>query len=80
MSTPQDREVVPPSDEPDAATVTGTGHEPSGTTPPPDPDEGASTSGLGTQSDQQGSGSSGGAPYSLDGDENPTEPRSPSGT
>ena len=77
-STP---EVVPPSSEPDSATATGTGSHSGGATPPPDPSESASTSGLGTMDEQQGDGApSGGAPYSLDGDENPTEPASPSGT
>jgi hypothetical protein len=73
-------EVVPPSSEPDSATATGTGDPSDGVTPPEDPSETASTSGLGTVEDQQGSDASGGAPYSLDGDPNPTEPASPSGT
>ena len=84
QSTPDGGEVVAPSPEPDAATATGTGHESGGATPPPDPSQSASTSGLGTADSQQSGGSptggSGGAAYSLDGDENPTEPASPSGT
>ena len=76
-STP---EAVPPSNEPDAAVATGSGH-PQSSGPAPDPSTDASTSGLGTMDEQQASGApSGGAPYSLDGDENPSEPASPSGT
>ena len=79
MSEP---EVVPPSDEPDAAVGTGSGRDAQAATPPPD--DSASTSGLGTHDEQQGSstgGSSGGdAPYSLSGGTNETEPKSPSGT
>ncbi len=73
-------EVVPPSDEPDAAVATGSGHDGGGTTPQPDPAEAAGTGGIGTVADQQGSSAGGGAAYSLDGDENPTEPQSPSGS
>ena len=75
-------EVVPPSPEPDAGVGTGSGQPQSeGAGPAPHPSTAASTSGLGTMDEQQGSGGqSGGAPYSLDGDENPTEPASPSGT
>ena len=80
-STPDGGEVVAPSPEPDAATATGTGHETGGSTPPPDPSQSASTSGLGTAEQQQSGGSpTGGAAYSLDGDDNPTEQASPSGT
>ena len=78
-STP---ESVTPSPEPDAAVGTGSGHDPGGSTPPPSPSDGASTSGLGTQDSQHGdAGGSHEAPYDLDGEQaNPTEPRSPSGT
>jgi hypothetical protein len=73
-------EVVPPSDEPNAAVATGSGHQPGGATPPRDSSEVAGTGGVGTVADQQGSSAQGGAAYSLDGDENPTQPQSPSGT
>ena len=72
-------EVVPPSTEPDAAVGTGSGAPREGA-PPPDPEQAASTSGLGTQDQQHGEPDDGPAPYSLDGDDNPTEQRSPSGT
>ncbi len=79
MSQP---EIVPPSDEPDAAVSTGSGRDAQGATPPPG--DSASTSGLGTHDEQQSGasgGSSGGdAPYSLSGGANETEPESPSGT
>ena len=73
-------EVVPPSDEPDAAVATGSGDDTAGATPPEGASEMAGTGGLGTVADQQGGSAQGGAAYSLDGDENPTEPQSPSGT
>ena len=78
-STP---EVVPPSNEPDAAVATGSGEGSGGATPPPSPSEGASTSGLGTQASQHGDADGGDeAPYDLDGEQaNPTQPQSPSGT
>jgi hypothetical protein len=76
----QHRESVPPSPDPDAAVGTGSGHDPGGVTPPPEPSEGASTTGLGSAASQQGETPPGNAPYSLDGDENPTEKQSPSGT
>ena len=73
-------EVVPPSNEPDAAVAGGSGSGSGGATPPEDPAATAGTGGLGTVAGQQGSSAEGGAAYSLDGDENPTEPQSPSGT
>ena len=78
--TDSNREVVPPSPEPDAAAGTGSGAASGGSATPPDPSRDASTSGLGTMDEQQGDSAEGGAPYSLDGDENPTSPASPSGT
>ena len=73
-------EVVPPSNEPDAAVSTGSGRDAQGATPPPE--SSASTSGLGPQSEQKGASAKGGAPYSLTDDVNSDDqpPQSPSGT
>ena len=72
-------EVVPPSNEPDAAVATGSGRE-AGATPPPPPSQSAGTGGIGTQSEQQGSSAPGGAPYDLGGSDDSTTPQGPSGT
>ena len=76
-------EVVPPSSEPDAAVATGSGRD-AGATPPPPPTESASTSGLGPQTEQQGSSAKGDAPYDLSGTGDSTDDgtgaQSPSGT
>ena len=79
MTESDSTEIVPPSSEPQAAVSTGSGREPSGATPPPDPQQSAGTGGIGTQADQQGASAQGGAPYRLSGDDD-TEPRSDSGT
>jgi hypothetical protein len=75
-------ETVPPSEEPDAATATGTGSSSGGATPPPPSEQSASTGGLGPQTDQKGDGAPpGDAPLDLSPsgvDDQP--PQSPSGT
>jgi hypothetical protein len=71
-------EIVPPSDEPDAAVGTGSGRDAQAATRPPD--NSASTSGLGTHDEQQGASAKGGAAYQLSGSDDDGPPRSPSGT
>lgn len=80
-------EHVQPSSEPDAAVATGSGgrDDAGEQVPPVPPSESASTSGLGSQADQQAAGGPppGDAPYDLapeQPDPQDTEPRSPSGT
>ena len=77
-----DQETVQPSPEPDAAVATGSGEQ-KDAAPPPAPQEGASTSGLGTQASQHGGPPPGDAPYDLAperSDDQDTEARSDSGT
>jgi hypothetical protein len=77
-----EREAVPPSSEPDAATATGTGRDASGATPPPPAEESASTRGLGSEEQLKKGASAppGDAPLDLTPDENDASPRSDSGT
>jgi hypothetical protein len=75
-------ETVPPSQEPDSATATGTGGEHDAAAPPADS---ASTSGLGPQSEQRAPGGSAAPPAESPSDVSGsgtavTEPQSPSGT
>lgn len=69
-------EVVPPSSDPDAAVSTGSAGDGKAAAAPPA--DGASTSGLGPQTEQQGGSAKGGAPYSLTGDDD-RDPKSDSG-
>ena len=71
-------EIVQPSSEPDAAVSTGSGGSQEGAPPPP-PAQAASTSGVGTVEDQQGSAPPADALYDLT-PEHRDESRSDSGT
>jgi hypothetical protein len=78
-------ETVPPSDDPDAATATGTGGASPGATAPPPAEQSAGTGGVGTEADRQAHGGPppGDAPYDLSPgkpDDQDTAARSDSGT